>query len=479
MSDLNIVLFCEKPVPYLRLATMSSVDVLDFPYRPDAEALFAEIRDLPNAIWLDSGKPRSLSGRFDIITAQPSCVLETRGNETRITTASATHVSGEDPFLLAQDLLNTSGAIEPSLSAYPFVGGLAGFFGYDLGRRIEALPDSLPKVDGFPDMHLGYYTWALVLNHSSQKGWLIFQSNCSQTLRADIKKRLKQAPEESSDPGYRSEYLFTPSATRDEYFDAISKIKAYIRQGDCYQVNLARHYSAPFDGDSWTLYRQLRRVLPSPYSCYYQWGDPQQAILSLSPERFLKLSMGQVESKPIKGTARRGKTVEEDQQNAIELMNSAKDRAENLMIVDLLRNDLGKTCEPGSIRVPKLFGLESFPNVHHLVSTVTGKLRGDESPLTLLRGCFPGGSITGAPKKRAMEIIEELESCRRSLYCGSIGYISATGRMDTNIAIRTLLADAETLHCWGGGGIVADSVAENEFQETLDKIRILIQSNGD
>ncbi|TNE81536.1 MAG: aminodeoxychorismate synthase component I [Gammaproteobacteria bacterium] len=453
---------------------MSQVDILDFPYRPDAEALFAAVRDLPDAIWLDSGKPRSLSGRFDIISAQPATVLETRGKKTTITTLSSTRSSDDDPFLLAQDLLDRTGPLDDALNSYPFVGGLAGYFGYDLGRRIEVLPELLPKVDSLPDMRLGNYSWALVLNHSSQKSWLFFQRNCSPTLRADIQKRLKQALPDIPDPGYRTEYAFTSSMSKEEYLAAVSRVKTYIGQGDCYQVNLARHFSAEFDGDSWTLYRQLRRILPSPYSCYYQWGEADQAVLSLSPERFLKLSMGQVESKPIKGTVRRGTTVEEDQQNAITLLNSAKDRAENLMIVDLLRNDLGKTCEPGSIRVPKLFALESFPNVHHLVSTITGRLKNSETPLSLLRGCFPGGSITGAPKKRAMEIIEELESCRRSLYCGSIGYISATGRMDTNIAIRTLLADGDKLHCWGGGGIVADSVPDSEFQETLDKIQVLI-----
>ncbi|MEZ5529096.1 MAG: aminodeoxychorismate synthase component I [Porticoccaceae bacterium] len=458
---------------------MSKVDILDFPYRPDAESLFEAVRDMPDAIWLDSGKPRSLSGRFDIITSHPGSTLETRGAITTLTDRRSSRTYNDDPFQLAQELLASSGQVESSFNSYPFVGGLAGFFGYDLGRRIEVLPELLPKVDTLPDMRLGNYSWALVLNHSSQKSWLFFRADCSQVLKRDILKRLRNAPEQLLELAYRSEYAFSPSMSKEQYLDAVSRVKEYIRQGDCYQVNLARHFSADFDGDSWTLYRQLRRVLPSPYSCYYHWGESGQAVLSLSPERFLKLSMGQVESKPIKGTARRGTTVEEDQQNAIELLNSAKNRAENLMIVDLLRNDLGKSCEPGSIRVPKLFALESFPNVHHLVSTITGKLNAGETPLSLLRGCFPGGSITGAPKKRAMEIIEELESCRRSLYCGSIGYISATGRMDTNITIRTLLADGETLHCWGGGGIVADSVPDNEFQEIVDKIRVLIHPRGE
>jgi len=214
--------------------------------------------------------------------------------------------------------------------------------------------------------------------------------------------------------------------------------------------------------------------MPSPYSAYLDWQD--KAVICLSPERFLKVARNQVEARPIKGTIARGRSVDEDQDNAVQLLNSGKDRAENLMIVDLLRNDLGTVCQPGSIRVPKLFELESFANVHHLVSTVTGTLRPGQTPLDLLARSFPGGSITGAPKKRAMEIIEETESCRRNLYCGSVGYISATGRMDTNIAIRTLLADNGRLHCWGGGGIVSDSEAESEYRESITKVASLMST---
>ena len=202
--------------------------------------------------------------------------------------------------------------------------------------------------------------------------------------------------------------------------------------------------------------------------------------MSLSPERFIQATSDNgditAQTKPIKGTVLRGKTVEQDQENAIRLLNSDKDRAENLMIVDLLRNDLGKTCIAGSIRVPKLFDLESFPNVHHLVSTVTGKLKTDCACLDLLQGCFPGGSITGAPKKRSMEIIDELEPLQRSVYCGSIGYICASNQMDTNIAIRTVIADKEKLHCWGGGGIVADSDADSEYEESMNKIRLILDT---
>tara|TARA_R110001592_G_scaffold116059_1_gene316926 strand:- start:63299 stop:64666 length:1368 start_codon:yes stop_codon:yes gene_type:complete len=455
---------------------MQQVEIVDFPYRSDAELLFSAIRHMPDAIWLDSGKPRSLYGRFDIISAHPEQILETVGHTTRIVTANSTSVSTDDPFLLCEELFSSLGQLSERYNHYPFVGGLAGYFGYDLGRSTTHQTNRLPKFDNLPDMRVGNYGWALVLNHSAQKAWLFFRKSCPPSLRKDVIHCLKQAPKTNSDKEKSIVRVFSSSIAKNDYLEAIAKIKNYILAGDCYQVNFAQHFSTAFDGDNWSLYQQLRRILPSPYSCFYQWGDKNQAILSLSPERFLKLSMGQVEAKPIKGTIRRGKTVEEDQQNAIELMNSQKNRAENLMIVDLLRNDLGKTCNPGSIRVPKLFALESFPNVHHLVSTVTGTLRDNESALSLLRGCFPGGSITGAPKKRAMEIIEELEVCRRSVYCGSIGYISATGRMDTNIAIRTLIADGKKLHCWGGGGIVSDSNATDEYQETLDKIRALIES---
>ncbi|MEH6466451.1 MAG: aminodeoxychorismate synthase component I [Porticoccus sp.] len=457
---------------------MKQVDIVDFPYRPDAEQLFGAVRDLPDAIWLDSGKPRSLYGRFDIISAQPDTVLETVGKTTRIITSNTTISSEEDPFSLAEDLLSSTGSVDASYNSYPFIGGLAGYFGYDLARTIEVLPHTLRKVDNLPDMRIGNYSWALVLNHSEQKAWLFFRNSCPASLRQEITRRLQQASNVIDDCVVEDPMPnrhFSSSIPKNDYLQTIEKVKQYISEGDCYQANISQHFSAPFSGDNWALYRFLRRALPAAYSCFYQWGEDHQAVLSFSPERFLKLSMGHVETKPIKGTARRGNTVDEDQLNAIALMNSAKNRAENLMIVDLLRNDLGKTCEPGSIRVPKLFALESFPNVHHLVSTVTGRLRSNESALSLLRGCFPGGSITGAPKKRAMEIIEELEVCRRSVYCGSIGYISATGRMDSNIAIRTLIADGQKLHCWGGGGIVADSIAESEFEETLDKIRVLIQ----
>jgi para-aminobenzoate synthetase component 1 len=247
----------------------------------------------------------------------------------------------------------------------------------------------------------------------------------------------------------------------------------FIQAGDCYQINLAQRFSAPAAGDPWLAYQALRIVNPAPYSAYLR--TPQGVVLSASPERFLHLRDGMVETRPIKGTRARVGHPRLDAERVAELQASAKDRAENVMIVDLLRNDLSKNCITGSVNVPRLFEVESFATVHHLVSTVTGTLRADRDALDLLRGCFPGGSITGAPKRRAMQIIEELEPQRRGVYCGAIGYIGCDGNMDLNIAIRTLVFSGGSVRLWAGGGIVADSQLDEEYQETFDKAAAMLK----
>jgi para-aminobenzoate synthetase component I len=266
-----------------------------------------------------------------------------------------------------------------------------------------------------------------------------------------------------------------------QYTAAFNRIQHYIHEGDCYQVNLAQRFSAQVEGDAWAAYCRLRNISPAPFAAYLNLPDVQ--ILSASPERFLQVRRGQVETRPIKGTRPRSDNAAQDRAYADELLSSLKDRAENLMIVDLLRNDIGKNCAPGTVRVPNLFELESFSNVHHMVSTITGKLAPGHTAMHLLRGCFPGGSITGAPKLRAMEIIEELEPHRRGVYCSAIGYIGFDGNMDTNIAIRTaVVADGE-ISFYAGGGIVADSEADKEYRETWDKaanmLELIKQTEGD
>jgi para-aminobenzoate synthetase component I len=260
--------------------------------------------------------------------------------------------------------------------------------------------------------------------------------------------------------------------THARYLEALARIRDYLIAGDCYQVNLAQRFAAPAAGDPWTAYRRLRVLNAAPFGAYLQ--TPDAHLLCSSPERFLWVRDGRVETRPIKGTRPRATDPDEDARLAESLRLSPKDRAENLMIVDLLRNDLGRVCATGSLQVPGLFEIERFARVHHLVSTVTGRLAAGRTALDLLRAAFPGGSITGAPKRRAMEIIEELEPHRRGVYCGAIGYLGFDGAMDTNIAIRTLIHSDGVVRCWAGGGIVADSDPESEYRETYDKAAPLL-----
>jgi para-aminobenzoate synthetase component 1 len=448
----------------------------EIPYQTNSEQLFECVRDLPEAIWLDSGKPRSLQGRFDIISACPQATIETNAEHSVLLQDNHRSETQKNPFDIATDLLSEIQPIDKPQDA-PFVCGLLGYFGYDFGRQSQSIESSKPRATELPDLRVGLYLWSLVIDHELRKNTLYFHPRCPLDLQQKIRTLLTEKPK-IADTGFALKETFKPTVSKERYIEAISQVKDYITEGDCYQVNYAQHLSAPFEGDLWQAYKSLRNANPAPYSAFWQWDN--QAILSLSPERFIQAypenETIKAQTKPIKGTVLRGKTVEEDQENAIQLLNSDKDRAENLMIVDLLRNDLGKSCIAGSIRVPKLFDLESFPNVHHLVSTVTGELKPDYTPLDLLRGCFPGGSITGAPKKRSMEIIDELEPIQRSVYCGSLGYLCASNQMDTNIAIRTVIAEDSIVHCWGGGGIVADSDANSEFEESMNKIRLLLET---
>jgi para-aminobenzoate synthetase component 1 len=260
--------------------------------------------------------------------------------------------------------------------------------------------------------------------------------------------------------------------TRAAYAEAFGRVQEHIRRGDCYQVNLTQRFAARAQGDAWHAYLKLREINPAPFAAYLDLPDGK--VVCSSPERFLKVTGGHVETKPIKGTRPRSTDPARDRALAEELRTSAKDRAENVMIVDLLRNDLGKVCAAGTVRASKLFDVESFASVHQLVSTVEGRLAPGKHALDLLGACFPGGSITGAPKVAAMKIIEELEPHRRSIYCGAIGYVGYDGNMDLNIAIRTLVQKGDHVYTWAGGGVVADSNVDAEYQESLDKAAAML-----
>jgi para-aminobenzoate synthetase component I len=410
----------------------------------------------------------------------------TRGDLTEIRRYDrndAPAVSSDDPFDLLRRHLAVAVSATPELpcSELPFSGGAIGYFAYDLARRLERLPCQARDREGIPDMAVGIYDWAVVVDHVRQASWLVGAMRDARTT-ADWEGLIRRfsAPSASTTPrqAFRVGRL-TCNQNRAEYGHAFARIQRFIAAGDCYQVNLALRFAAPSSGDAWRGYQTLRRLNPAPYSAYL--NHPDASILSSSPERFLAASQNRVETRPIKGTRPRAADPDADALLAQALRQSEKDRAENLMIVDLLRNDLGKVCKPGSVAVPSLFEIESFASVHHLVSTVTGQLAAGQDAVALLRAAFPGGSITGAPKLRAMQIIEALEPDRRGVYCGSIGWLGFNGDMDSNIAIRTLVNSDGTLRFWAGGGLVADSEADQEYQECLDKaaaIFRLIQACG-
>lgn len=436
-------------------------------YHPEPQRLFAPLATRPWSMWLDSGAGGGELGRYDIFVADPYLNLVTRGSETLITSAAGSVNSDADPFSLLRDLLKSDPELERD-PQIPFAGGAVGYFGYDLARRIETLPNRANDDIGMPEMAIGLYDWGVVFDHCERRCWLVSHARCSQT-RDNWPQLLKLFSELHSvaTTGLRASSAIASNMDEEAYAKAFNRIQRYLIEGDCYQVNFAQRFSVSVNGDPWQGYLQLRRHNPAPFAAYL--NTPFGQILCTSPERFLKLDGRRAQTRPIKGTRPRSRDAETDRLLQSELLQSEKDRAENLMIVDLLRNDLGKNCCAGSVRVPKLFALESYASVHHLVSVVEGELCEQSDALKLLRDSFPGGSITGAPKLRAMQIIEELEPCRRGIYCGSIGYIGYDGNMDTNIVIRTALHRDGRLYYSAGGGIVKDSECAAEYRETFDK----------
>lgn len=457
---------------------VSQPNIFALPYFADSAALFSAWADQPWAVFLDSGHPSSHQGRYDIIAAEPLCTLVTQGGDTTISAPNGITHSPGDPFLLLKGQLQAYSAnIADSHNGQelPFNGGAIGYFSYDLARRLEHLPVIAEDAEHIAEMAVGIYPWAVIVDHHRQQSTLIAQGLDTQA-HTRLLEKFSALPPPKNQGQFAVLGDIKPNMDKAYYAQAFQRIKQYLKEGDCYQVNLTQRFSAACEGNPWLAYQRLRQLNAAPFSGYLNL--PEVRILSSSPERFLKLRDGHVETKPIKGTRPRKADPDEDRQQIGQLENSPKDRAENLMIVDLLRNDIGKTCKNGSVKVPKLFAVESYTTVHHLVSTVTGELAGQQHALDLLRSCFPGGSITGAPKIRAMEVIEELEPHRRGVYCGSIAYIGFDGNMDSNIAIRTLVhshnGKTDSIRFWAGGGIVNDSVLDEEYQECFDKAAALI-----
>lgn len=428
-----------------------------------AISLFSRIEQQPWAMLLRSASETHIDSRFDVLVANPIATLETVAGDTQIKTDTQEYVSQDDPFSLLDELQQQ---LLPNLELgaewdLPFVGGALGYFSYDLGRRVESMPELATKDLQTPDMAVGLYEWALVVDHKLAKACVV-----GHNIEQAWQWLNSQSPDDVED--FKLIGDWQSNMTQASYASRFDRVQEYLLSGDCYQINLAQRFNASYQGSEWQAYTKLEAANQAPFSSFIRM--PNSAIISVSPERFLELKYNVIETKPIKGTRPRSQNTELDQANARDLQTAEKDQAENLMIVDLLRNDIGRVASPGSVHVPKLFDIESFPAVHHLVSTIRADLDTQYSAADLLRACFPGGSITGAPKVRAMQIIEELEPHRRSAYCGSIGYISRHGRMDTSITIRTLVAEDNKLYAWAGGGVVADSDCAAEYQETLDKL---------
>ena len=448
--------------PFRRMPTCTLVPL---PYQPDPALYFARVRHAPGAVLLDSARPGAERGRFDLLSAWPLHSLVAQDAE-----------SGTTYLQRLRDSLAQLGEAQlPAGVELPFAGGLIGYLSYDFGRRLEQLP-ALARDDlGLPDATLGLYAWALISDHQLLTSQLLFHPAMPAAERQRLIELFSQPGEADPGAGFHLDGPMRGDLSPEDYRQAFERVQQYIQAGDCYQINLTQRFRAPCQGDPWSAYQALRAACPTPFSGFQVLEDGS-ALLSLSPERFIRVSQGQVETRPIKGTRPRSSDPLEDRANGEELLASTKDRAENLMIVDLLRNDLGRTCEIGSVRVPELFSLESYPNVHHMVSSVTGRLAADRDALDLIAGSFPGGSITGAPKIRAMAIIDELEPSRRALYCGSLLYVDVRGEMDSSIAIRSLLVKDGQVCCWGGGAVVADSEWEAEYQESITKVRVLLET---
>ena len=477
---------------------------------PDPVRCCEQLADLPYRIFLDSATKGAQVGRYSFLAADPVAVVRSKGSRTEC----GARIVPEDALDAVRELLAPY-ATDPLPGLPPFQGGAAGYLAYDWGRVHERIPPPRHDDLGVPDVVLGVYDWVLAWDHEVSRAWLISTgmletSPPARTRRAAdraavVLERLKSAdataarqvpwPLQGCDLPVEAEASVVPKAptypvaagwadprlelrssfTHAGYLEAVARVREYIFAGDIFQANISQRFDAPLSEPPWSLYRRLRTQNAAPFAAYLDF--PEAVVLSASPERFLRVDVdGHVETRPIKGTRPRGVGPEHDAALGQALTASAKDRAENLMIVDLLRNDLSRVCAPGTVHVPELFALEHYATVHHLVSTVVGDLAPGADALTLLRAAFPGGSITGAPKVRAMEIIAELEPSERGIYCGAIGYWSLTGALDCSIVIRTAVARAGRVYFSAGGGIVADSDPEQEYRETLDKARGMIDA---
>ena len=460
-----------------------AVTTVPFEAEIEPHIAFHQMAKAPHSFFLDTVLPDCYDlGHHSFMGARPFMVLRTKGENIEIVTVKGVERTTGNPFDTLSRLLSLF-EIEGDIDALPFTGGMVGYFSYDLGRFVEDLPRTVEDDLQFPDLYVAFYRKVLAFDHRTGV-WYMNVTNLDGSPEIDPEKEIAKisrsfnalmaAPPPAPMPASAAE--IESNFTHEKYLKSVDKTLDYIRAGDIYQVNLSQRFQTACSEHPVQTYMRLREKNAAPFCAYLGFDDIR--VLSSSPERFLRVRGRKVETRPIKGTRPRGKTEEEDRRMMEELGASVKDRAELNMIVDLERNDLGRVCDYGSVEVTRHAAIESYATVHHLVSTVEGDLKKGVDIVDLLKATFPGGSITGAPKIRSMEIIDELEPTARSVYTGSIGYIRFDGDADLNIVIRTVLAGRERLSFQVGGGIVADSDPEAEYRETLHKGRAIFKTLG-
>ncbi len=449
-----------------------------------AHQAFEYIKDRPYSFLLDSGMDEEKLGRYSFMGSDPFLVLRSCGDDIEIIRGEHIERISGNPFDVLGELLARY-RIETDSLPVPFVGGAVGYLAYDLCHFIERLPSTAVDDLELPECYFGFYDAVIAYDHLENKVYIIStgfpeqgeaQQSKKEARLSELKRLLSNPLTDGGDRDSKVSVDLKGNFTHKKYLEAVQACREYIMAGDIFEVNLSQRFDADLPIQPYELYRRLRTINPAPFACYL--GFEGVDIVSASPERFIQLTGDLVETRPIKGTRPRGASPAEDEAIAKELVNSYKDRAENVMIVDLERNDLGRVCRYGSIKVRELLVLEKYATVFQLVSTVEGRLQEGKNCIDLLKGTFPGGSITGAPKVRSMEIIDELEPTRRSVYTGNIGYIGFNGDLDLNIAIRTLIVKNERAYFQVGGAVTYDSDPEAEYIETLDKAKALLLALG-
>ena len=453
-----------------------------------APEVFELFHSQPHSFFLDSGMDPQRLGRYSFIGVDPFLVMRSRGNQVTIVQQDRQENEPGNPFDILGKLLKTY-SLDSFPAPVPFWGGAVGYLSYDLCHFIERLPTTAIDDLELPEGYFGFYDTVLAFDNLKNRAYIastgfpeLDESRRLKRARLrleEMKSRLSSPPSKitgaaSGSVKRTTEAVLKSNFTSEGYMEAVNKVREYIAAGDVFQVNISQRFETELTISPYELHRRLGQINPAPFASYLNFDGV--TIVSASPERFIRVDGDWVETRPIKGTKPRGKNPVEDAMLAQELLDSIKDRAENVMIVDLERNDLGRVCQYGTVEVTEMAILETFPTVFHLTSTVIGKLRPDKDRIDLLKATFPGGSITGAPKVRAMEIIDELEPTRRSVYTGAIGYLGFGRNLDLNIVIRTFVIKGSKAYFQVGGGIIYDSKAEAEYQETLDKAKALIQA---